>query len=89
MERKFAVSVDTDLPNNQIVTYINGNYTSFQAILLHQSLVLHKLGMELVKKSEEQASIKGRGAYLDLALRALSQSQKAMNSIKFMKGERI
>jgi hypothetical protein len=60
----------------------SGNYTALQGILLQQAVVLHQLGMALIEQSTGHQNIRTRGAYLDVALRALRQSQKAMNSIK-------
>lgn len=60
----------------------SGNYTALQGLLLQQAVVLHQLGMTLIEQSTGHQNIRTRGAYLDVALRALGQSQKAMNSIK-------
>jgi hypothetical protein len=65
-----------------------GDYSSLQGLLLSQTVILHKLGVEFIAKSKEQAVIKHKAAYVDIALRALGQSQKAMRAIKLLRVEK-
>lgn len=65
-----------------------GDYSSLQGLLLSQTVILHKLAVELIAKSSEQGATRYRCAYADIALRALGQSQKAMMAIKSLQVER-
>ncbi len=66
-----------------------GDYSSLQGLLLSQTVILHKLGVEFIAKSNEPMAIKHKAAYVDIALRALGQSQKAMGAIKLLKTENV
>jgi hypothetical protein len=61
-----------------------GDYSSLQGLLLNQTVILHKLGVELIELASTQAAIKYKAAYADIALRAFGQSQKAMGVIKLL-----
>jgi hypothetical protein len=63
-------------------TIAEGDYSSLQGLLLTQTVMLHKLGAEFIRKADEQTTVRHRCAYADIALRALGQSQKVMVSIK-------
>lgn len=65
-----------------------GDYSSLQGLLLNQTVILHKLGIELIDLASSQTAVKHKCAYVDIALRALGQSQKTMTSIKLLKGEK-
>lgn len=58
------------------------DYGTLQGLLLHQAAVLHEIGMTFVDKSNDQDQIRYKRTCLDLALRALNQSRKTMESIK-------
>lgn len=59
-----------------------GNYTALQSLLLSQTLILHKIGVDFLEKSNEVQKLKLKTACIDIALRAMGRSQKAMASIK-------
>ena len=61
-----------------------GKYTSLQDILLVQAMTLHGIGMASIGEAEKALNIKHKKTYIDLALRAFGQSQKAMLSVKMM-----
>lgn len=65
-----------------------GDYSSLQGLLLSQTVILHKLGVELITKAADQERVRLKCAYADVALRALGQSQKAMVAIKSLQGEK-
>lgn len=65
-----------------------GDYSSLLGLLLAQTVMLHKLSVEFIGKSAEQTAVKHKCAYIDIALRALGQSQKAMGAIKSLKVEK-
>jgi hypothetical protein len=78
-----SATVQLDEVRTAITT---GDYSSLQGLLLSQTVILHKLGVELIAKSTEQGTVRHRCAYVDVALRALGQSQKAMGAIKSLQG---
>ena len=61
-----------------------GNYSSLQNVLLAQAMTLHGIAMASISEADKIPSIKHKRAYIDLALRAFGQSQKAMQSVKMM-----
>lgn len=62
-----------------------GDYSALQGMLLHHSIVLHNLGMEFLDQSLKYPGLREKSAFLDIGLRALSQSQKAMGAVKMLK----
>lgn len=59
-----------------------GNFTSLQDLLIHQTVFLHQLGMDLIERSKKEVRSVTITKYVDTGLRALSQSQKAMHHLK-------
>ena len=65
-----------------------GDFSSLQGLLLSQTVMLHKLGVDFIARADEQATVRHKCAYADIALRALGQSQKATLAIKSLQLEK-
>jgi len=74
---------------SEIHTAINaGDYSTLQRLLLNQSIVLHKIGMDFIGRSNEATKLQLKAVYMDIALRSLAQSQRTMATIKLMKADK-
>lgn len=67
----------------------SGNYTALQEVLLHQSILLHKMGTDFIEKSTVAEQLKHRVAYADLGIRALTQSAKMLMAMKTLGSKQV
>jgi len=66
-----------------------GNYTALQEVLLHQSILLHKMGTDFIQKSTTVEQLKHKTAFADLGIRALSQSSKMILAMKTLGSKQV
>ena len=61
-----------------------GNYSALQEMLLAQAVTLHNIGMGFLEQSATTPRNGEKRSFIDLALRALSQSQKTLITMKML-----
>jgi hypothetical protein len=62
----------------------DGNYSALQEMLLAQAVTLHHIGMGFLEKSNSFSRFSEKKICVDLALRALGQSQKTIATMKIL-----
>lgn len=79
------LTIATQRINDLQAAVAAGNYSALQEMLLAQAVTLHRLGMGFLEQSANAHRFGEKRAFVDLALRALGQSQKTIATMKLLK----